>query len=284
MKLSVFYDHILQAHEQTGRPVPELLQFCRSLGIDAVEMEYRRFAGGETAIRAMLQEAGLAVSCFYQFFDFPGNADLSEAKKLLETASDLGTAQVLFVPGELNSQEAAELSACSKTYADTARFMENSQSVRRMQRALADLTAYASRLGVKITLEDFDGFTQPFARMNQLLWFMRNVPGLCYTLDMGNFAFSDEDAVAAARLLKEYIVHVHCKDRALNPSVCGTFCKGLGQTPAGSGYLPLKELIGMLKEWGYDGYLAIEHFDVPDQAACIEQSAAFLRGFSSGCF
>ena len=149
-------------------------------------------------------------------------------------------------------------------------FMENSQPVRRMQRALADLTAYASRLGVKITLEDFDGFTQPFARMNQLLWFMRNVPGLCYTLDMGNFAFSDEDAVAAARLLKEYIVHVHCKDRALNPSVCGTFCKGLGQTPAGSGYLPLKELIGMLKEWGYDGYLAIEHFDVPDQAACIE--------------
>ena len=161
MKLSVFYDHILQAHEQTGRPVPELLQFCRSLGIDAVEMEYRRFAGEETAIRAMLQE------------DFPGNADLSEAKKLLETASDLGTAQVLFVPGELNSQEAAELSACSKTYADTARFMENSQSVRRMQRALADLTAYASRLGVKITLEDFDGFTQPFARMNQLLWLRR---------------------------------------------------------------------------------------------------------------
>ncbi len=64
MKLSVFYDHILQAHEQTGRPVPELLQFCRSLGIDAVEMEYRRFAGEETAIRADAAGSGTCGELF----------------------------------------------------------------------------------------------------------------------------------------------------------------------------------------------------------------------------
>ena len=32
-------------------------------------------------------------------------------------------------------------------------------------------------------------------------------------------------------------------------------------------------------EDGYKGYLAIEHFDAPDQTAFLEQSASFLREF-----
>lgn len=38
MKLSVFYDHILQAAEQTGKNVPELLAEAKNAGIDAVEI------------------------------------------------------------------------------------------------------------------------------------------------------------------------------------------------------------------------------------------------------
>ena len=94
---------------------------------------------------------------------------------------------------------------------------------------------------------------------------------------MGNFAFSDEDVIRAADLLKDYIVHVHCKDRALNPAVRGDFCKGLGQSPAGCGYIPIQVLVSTLRERGYDGYLAIEHFDVPDQLSFIRKSADFLR-------
>ena len=71
------------------------------------------------------------------------------------------------------------------------------------------------------TLEDFDGPVQPFARMYQLLWFMENVPGLKFTLDTGNFAYSDEDAVQAYEVLKDYIVHVHCKDRNVDPALTG---------------------------------------------------------------
>ena len=131
------------------------------------------------------------------------------------------------------------------------------------------------------TLEDFDGPVQPFARMYQLLWFMENVPGLKFTLDTGNFAYSDEDAVQAYEVLKDYIVHVHCKDRAESPLVHGRFCRGLGQTPAGTGYLPMAKLLTDLEACDYDGYLAIEHFDAPDQLSFIEQSAAFLRQWVS---
>ena len=36
-KLSVFYEHILQACEQSGKTIPEVLAFCREQGISAVE-------------------------------------------------------------------------------------------------------------------------------------------------------------------------------------------------------------------------------------------------------
>ena len=277
MRLSVFYDHILQAHGQLGKSIPEILQYCRSLGIDAVEMEYTLFSENRTTIYPMLSRAGLSISCFYEFFNFHNDSDLSGAEKMLETASELEVSRVLFVPGALGEQEAAELSACSGIYEAVADFMDNSLSIRNMQQALVRLTAYAASLGVTVTLEDFDGFTQPFSKMNQLLWFMKNVPGLRCTLDMGNFAFSDEDVVRAADLLKDYIVHVHCKDRGLNPAVQGAFCKGLGQSPAGCGYIPIQPLVYTLRERGYDGYLAIEHFDVPDQLIFIRKSADFLR-------
>lgn len=110
---------------------------------------------------------------------------------------------------------------------------------------------------------------------------MEHVPGLRYTLDIGNFAFSDEDVSYAAWLLKDYIVHVHCKDRAESPLVHGRFCRGLGQTPAGTGISADGKASYRFRSVHYDGYLAIEHFDAPDQLSFIEQSAAFLRQWVS---
>lgn len=119
------------------------------------------------------------------------------------------------------------------------------------------------------------------ARMYQLLWFMENVPGLKFTLDTGNFAYSDEDAVQAYEVLKDYIVHVHCKDRNVDPALTGEhrYNRGLLAAAVGSGYLPMKEILDRLKESGYEDYLAIEHFNAADQVAFMEQSAAFLQQY-----
>ena len=64
MKLSVFYDHIMQAHKQTGKSISEILKLCRSIGIEGVEMEYILFSQDRDAICSMLSDAGLSVSCF----------------------------------------------------------------------------------------------------------------------------------------------------------------------------------------------------------------------------
>ena len=60
-KLSVFYEHILQACEQSGKTIPEVLAFCREQGISAVEMNYSLFASEREVIAPMLSDAGLVI-------------------------------------------------------------------------------------------------------------------------------------------------------------------------------------------------------------------------------
>ncbi|WP_075678601.1 hypothetical protein [Roseburia sp. 831b] len=62
MKISVFYDHILQAAEQTGKPLTELLSNVKNAGIEAVEINMSYLSQQEQTY-ALLEEAGLKVSC-----------------------------------------------------------------------------------------------------------------------------------------------------------------------------------------------------------------------------
>lgn len=158
-KLSVFYEHILQACEQSGKTIPEVLAFCREQGISAVEMNYSLFASEREVIAPMLSDAGLVISCMHETFDFSHDTDLGRAQQMLDTAASQQVSRVLFVAGALETAEAAELAACSSTYEATSTFMAKNKSIQNMVHALSSLAEYAALRGVSITLEDFDGFT-----------------------------------------------------------------------------------------------------------------------------
>ena len=170
-KLSVFYEHILQACEQSGKTIPEVLAFCREQGISAVEMNYSLFASEREVIAPMLSDAGLVISCMHETFDFSHDTDLGRAQQMLDTAASQQVSRVLFVAGALETAEAAELAACSSTYEANEYFYgQKTKSIQNMVHALSSLAEYAALRGVSITLEDFDGFLQPFARTYPLLW------------------------------------------------------------------------------------------------------------------
>ena len=44
MKISVFYEHIEKACEQTKKPLREVLAYVKACGIDGVEMDYDELA------------------------------------------------------------------------------------------------------------------------------------------------------------------------------------------------------------------------------------------------
>ena len=276
MKISVFYDHILQGAEQSGKQVSELLHMSRQAGIDGVEISLDALCENPE-IPDMLKAAGLQVSCIYAFYDM-GNRDEEEREKLhIDMAESVGAGRILVVPGFLTSEESEELQDCCESYERTADFMKHNASVRKMAAGLCSIIMRANRKGIKVTVEDFDGRTSPLSRMNGVLWFLKNVPGLYFTLDMGNFAYSNEDVTIAYELLVDYVAHVHCKDRGEESDAPGGQNLGLRSVAAGEGYLPIAKMVKKLKQTGYDGYLAIEHFDAPAQEDCIRRSALFLQ-------
>lgn len=278
MKISVFYDHILQAMEQTGRTRLDLFKEVKTEGIDALEISATHLKKDYRQLMADLRESRLTISCIYETYDLGKRSLWLAAKKQVDLAKKVGASSILIIPGFLSDEEAAVLNSKSSSYEETTICMNASDKVQNMKVALIKLVSYASSKGVSVTLEDYDGKTAPFSRTYQLKWFVQNVPGLKITLDLGNFAFCDEDVKQAYIHLSKYIVHVHCKDRAEESETNGkSYNRGLKPAPCGQGYIPIRDLLSRLLADGYNGYLAIEHFDAPDQMAFMRASAAYLK-------
>lgn len=264
MKLSVFYDHILQAAEQTGKSLGELLTEARTAGIEAVEINMTYLRTHEETYE-LLREAGLHISCIYEFYEMEQKSEKEKAKQHIETALQAGTERILVVPGFLLDEEAATLKECVSDYERTAEFLSRNEKVLRMAEGLAEIVSLGKDAGISVTVEDFDDTKSPLCCINGVRWFLEQIPLLKMTFDTGNFVIHDEDVLEAWDLLKERVVHVHCKDR------------GAQSVAVGDGYLPMSAVLDKIVQFGYRGYLAIEHFDAANQEACMKKSAAFLR-------
>lgn len=265
MILSVFYDHLLRACEQTGLPLSVVLAKTHSFGIDAVECDIEHIREGKDEMKALLEQAKLSVASVYGFFDFGNTFHEEEANAFIDDAVSMGAKKVLVVPG----------------FVDKADSNAYEQKRSNMAHALNIICDYAESKDVVVTLEDFDNDTAPFSTDEQLLWFMERVPKLRCTFDTGNFKYQEIDELKAFELLKSKIVHVHCKDRSLAVAEGETPCttvKGtdLYTSPVGYGCIQMKEILNRLQSLGYNGVLAIEHFGAQNQLAYIEQSAKWL--------
>lgn len=277
MRISVFYDHVQKACDHLECTMHEMLEKLRSWGINSVYPHMRTLAADDTVLRK-ISDAGLAVSGLCGSARWAGGFTSEEdAKRLVDMAQRCNTDNILIVPGFLPEEEAAVLRS-AVTPTGIYEFMANSESIRNIQSGLQYTVDYAATKGITVSLEDFDGLYAPYARLAELQWWMENVPGLQFTLDTGNFAFSDENSLTACKVLRDKIVHVHCKDRGIDPSILpGTFSRGLRPCAVGDGYLPMKEIISYLRSTGYTGALTIEHYGVKNFAEAIQRSAAYLN-------
>ena len=268
MKLSVFFDHVLQAREQTGKSLEELLPGVRNAGIEAVEINLSYLCGHEEVLD-VLSKNDLQISCIYEFYDMGHCDETEKAQRHVETAIKVRAKRILVVPGFLSGEASKEMQQCMPVQENIVGFFESNEEIKRMADGLSFAAKYGAEKGVTVTVEDFDGLDSPLAGMYGIHWFLQQVPDLMYTLDTGNFLFYGEDVSDAFELLKDRIAHVHCKDR--NPG-------NHASVQTGTGYISFAEVLDKLKAQNYDGYLAIEHFDVEGQEACIKGSAEYLLG------
>ena len=265
MKLSVCYNHILLASEQTGLSLSEVLKKVKNMGIQSVACSYEELKPYTREMKVLLKAVELEISCIYKYFDF-GYEETGEAGYgLIDLAELMGAKFVLVIPGLLKEEVG----------------IKREQAIKHMVEALRLMCDYAKDKGITVTLEDYDNVCAPYTTAKEILWFMEQVPDLKHTFDMGNYRYRGEDEIEAFELLKDYIVYVHVKDRSTamkGEEVAKIAADGtaLFSTPVGSGVIKIKEILDKLEFMGYDGTLNIEHFDAPNQLEYIEQSIRWL--------
>ena len=268
MKLSVFYDHVLQAHDQTGKDIPEILRFVKNQGIAALEIRLSHIQENPK-VTEWIKEAGLKISCIYEFYEM-GTCEESEKVRVhLETAKDLGAPNIMIVPGFLHEGDVDILKSSMTDEDKLFSFFDTHKEVCRMADAMNRAVYLGEEMGLTVLFEDFDDFSSPMSGINGVAWFLKHVPDIGFTFDCGNFIMHDEDVLLAFSRFGKRTRHVHCKDRGEGPAVA-----------VGDGKIPIKEVVSQLLSSGYDGYFAIEHFDADDQMGYIERSARFLRSIA----
>lgn len=292
IRLSVFFDHILQAEEQTGKHIPELLAEVKKAGTSAVEIN-RTYLLEHPATLEMLETAGLQVSCIYEFYALERGRETEKARRHIEIARKTKAGKILIVPGFF-SVEAEEFVNCVPDREKVWDYLSHSEKAQRMADGLREIVEMAGSRNIAdtpitVVIEDFDDRNSPIACVSGMQWFAEQVPGLCFTFDTGNFIIHGEDIFAAWEELKDKVVHVHCKDRKISsdkplqtqknatPDIKECYLPAA----VGEGCIPIKELVYKMKEYGYRGYLAIEHFDAADQEAYMQKSAANLQEYCS---
>ena len=292
IRLSVFFDHILQAEEQTGKHIPELLAEVKKAGISAVEIN-RTYLLEHPATLEMLETAGLQVSCIYEFYALERGRETEKARRHIEIARKTKAGKILIVPGFF-SVEAEEFVNCVPDREKVWDYLSHSEKAQRMADGLREIVEMAGSRNIAdtpitVVIEDFDDRNSPIACVSGMQWFAEQVPGLCFTFDTGNFIIHGEDIFAAWEELKDKVVHVHCKDRKISsdkplqtqknatPDIKECYLPAA----VGEGCIPIKELVYKMKEYGYRGYFAIEHFDATDQEAYMQKSAANLQEYCS---
>lgn len=292
IRLSAFFDHILQAEEQTGKHIPELLAEVKKAGISAVEINCT-YLLEHPATLEMLETAGLQVSCIYEFYALERGRETEKARRHIEIARKTKAGKILIVPGFF-SVETEEFVNCVPDREKVWDYLSHSEKAQRMADGLREIVEMAGSRNIAdtpitVVIEDFDDRNSPIACVSGMQWFAEQVPGLCFTFDTGNFIIHGENIFAAWEELKDKVVHVHCKDRKISSDKPLQTQKNATldikecylPVAVGEGCIPIKELVYKMKEYGYRGYLAIEHFDAADQEAYMQKSAANLQEYCS---
>ena len=273
MKLAIFHHHLLAAAKERGTTPAEEYRHAREAGISAIDINLDDLTAAP-GLPAELAACGLRIASVHAYYRFAEQEEGARIALHMQTAAACGAERVMLVPdffaaGEIPEESRKNPDAC-------ADFFDKSPRAAAIIAGMREAVRVGAEHGITVTVEDYDHRDSPTATSTQIQYFLDRVEGLAFTFDTGNFAFFDEDLMAAFDALGDKTVYLHCKDRAEEAGWQGEHTKGLAACAVGAGYLPIRELISRLAARGYDGYLAIEHFAVADYAAATAASLRFL--------
>lgn len=258
-KAGTFFHHICQAARERAESVEDTIAWAVKLGYSAAELDADDLEGTE-----LLAKKGMAVSSIYRNYSWQKGIDKAFMEDHIRIAVRLGASKIMAIPGFYSGKD------------------HDKAELEKMHEGMRQLSELAKENGLTLTIEDYDNALSPIATMDGMQSFLEAAPGLKVTLDTGNFIFSAEDALKAQQKFLPLIVHAHLKDRLWSR-------KGEGDTlecidgrilyPCAvcDGDIPIREVMRVLSESGYDGYVVAEHFGSCSYAENMERSILNMR-------
>ncbi len=138
----------------------------------------------------------------------------------------------------------------------------------------------AEQVGVKMAVENHIDFTGD--EMVEMIEAVGS-PNFGINFDTGNFLRLLDDPIKGMQKLAKYTYATHIKDLKINPDAAPDDWYFFSSAPVGDGLIDNVALARMLKDVGYQGFLAVEtdflHPDYDDdEHAAIRKSVQALRG------
>lgn len=271
MHIAAFFENIFAGAQAEGITVKEALRRMMDAGLEKIYISPQGIedAGGEALI-ATLQELRLPVEGLHSWFDLAHCPEDESYRDLIDMAVRLGAPNVLIVPGLIPKEDVDR----------------RGQMIENIKNALVKAVAYGKEKGVAVSMEDLDNLDAPFCTADGLDWFMQNVDGLQCSFDTGNLVMYHEDEAEAFERFRDKVCTMHLKDRSLTrlhekdwPLVCadGAICY---PAPVGSGFIKIAEIIGKLKQQGYEGGLIAEIYGC-DGEYMLDSIARSIRWIKS---
>jgi sugar phosphate isomerase/epimerase len=179
--------------------------------------------------------------------------DLSEAERMIELTAQLSAPYMRVFGGHVPEGESLE--ACRA----------------RSAAKLARLGRYGQERGVRVLLETHDAFITGEAVAGLLA--QAGDVGTGVIWDLRHPYANGEAPARTAELIGSRTYHAHIKDERKD----GTM------TLLGEGEVPLRELLGKLRDLGFGGYVSFEwekawHPEIPDPEIAIPHAARYLKG------
>ena len=243
-------------------PLKKALLTARELGAQAVEIDARHelrpedlSQTGVRQVRKVLDDLNLRVSAvafrtrhgYHVLQNLEARVDAT--KKAMRLAHDLGTSVVINHIGRVPAET-------------------DSLALSTMTQALADLGRYGQRIGALLAAETG---TESGEMLGALI--ARLPPGsIGVDLNPASLIINGHSPREATAALAAHVLHVHATDATRDLAL------GRGiEVPLGQGSAEFPELLGLLEEQQYRGYLTVSRRDASNPIAAVRQSLEFLR-------
>jgi len=268
-----FFGEVYPEQQQPPKSMTleDFIEFAKELSVDGVSLEscfipQREDRGYMADVKALLDEYNLDRVYAWGHPDGleggKNEAEYDEMIKSFEHAKNIG-AKVMRVVGS------------------SLMFLHepHQPQIQRLTQMFRKAVKIAEDYDIKIAVENHIDFTS-----DEILQLIENVdsPDFGLNFDTGNFLRLLDDPIKGMEKLAKHTYATHIKDLKVQKGVAPDEWFFFSSTPVGEGYVDNQKLAQMLKDVGYEGFLAVEidflHPDYNnDEHAAVRQSVEALR-------